>query len=177
MVTHPAPGDTWTTYAARTAFNGKSAIQVREATAAQHAEWKRSREQAITDGEIDLDASNNPDEWNVYLTGVSERTKFGAKTNIRLKKSRCSNFNVYGAPPNSKQAAYTSRQHLSISSSRPPRTHACRRFRQAQSSPATWYRPTRHLRTDTGLLAPDGPRTAWDATLAASGICSPWIGK
>jgi hypothetical protein len=43
-------------YAARTAFNGKSAIQVREATAAQHAEWKRSRDQAISDGEIDLDA-------------------------------------------------------------------------------------------------------------------------
>jgi hypothetical protein len=49
----------------------KSAIQLREATAAQHVEWKRSRDQAISDGEIDLDAGNNPDEWNVYLTGSS----------------------------------------------------------------------------------------------------------
>ena len=48
-------------------WDGKSPIQVREATAAQHAEWKRSRDQAISDGEIDLDARNNPDEWNVYL--------------------------------------------------------------------------------------------------------------
>lgn len=54
-----------------TAFDGKSAIQVREATAAQHAQWKRSRDQAISHGEIDLDAGNNPDEWNVYLLGTS----------------------------------------------------------------------------------------------------------
>ncbi len=52
-------------------WDGKSVIQVREATAAQHAEWKRSRDQAISDGEIDLDAGNNPDEWNVYLLGTS----------------------------------------------------------------------------------------------------------
>jgi hypothetical protein len=57
----------------------KSAIQVREATGAQHAEWKRSRDQAISDGEIDLDAGNNPDEWNVYLMGAS-------KNNVRRKK-------------------------------------------------------------------------------------------
>ena len=44
-------------------WDGKSAIQVREATAAQHAEWKQSRDQAIRDGEIDLDAGNNPDDW------------------------------------------------------------------------------------------------------------------
>ncbi len=55
-------------------WDGKSAIEVREATAAQHAEWKRSRDQAISDGEIDLDARNNPDEWNVYLMGT-HRTK------------------------------------------------------------------------------------------------------
>jgi hypothetical protein len=51
-------------------WDGKSAIQVREATAAEHAEWKRSRDQAISDGEIDLDARNDPDEWSVYLMGA-----------------------------------------------------------------------------------------------------------
>ena len=50
-------------------WDGKSPIQVREATAAP-AEWKRSRDQAISDGEIDLDARNNPDEWNVYLMHI-----------------------------------------------------------------------------------------------------------
>ena len=48
-------------------WDGKSAIAVREATAEQHAEWEQSRDQAIADGEIDLDAGNDPDEWNVYL--------------------------------------------------------------------------------------------------------------
>ena len=52
-------------------WDGKSAIEPREATAAQHAEWEQSRDQAITDGEIDLDAGNDPDEWNVYLTSAS----------------------------------------------------------------------------------------------------------
>jgi hypothetical protein len=42
-------------------WDGKSANEVREATAAQNAEWKRSRDQAIRDREIDLDARNNPD--------------------------------------------------------------------------------------------------------------------
>ena len=51
-------------------WDGKSTIQVQEATAAQHAEWKKSRDQAISDGEIDLDARNDPDEWNVYLMGA-----------------------------------------------------------------------------------------------------------
>jgi hypothetical protein len=51
-------------------WDGKSAIQVREATAAEHAEWKRSRDQAISDGEIDLDARDDPDNWNVYLMGA-----------------------------------------------------------------------------------------------------------
>jgi hypothetical protein len=32
-------------------WDGKSAIRVREATAAQHAEWEQSRNQAISDGE------------------------------------------------------------------------------------------------------------------------------
>ena len=60
-------------------WDGKSAIQVREATAEQHAQWKRSRDQAIRDGEIDLDAGNNPDEWNVYLMGVSRTNKVRRK--------------------------------------------------------------------------------------------------
>jgi len=51
-------------------WDGKSAIEAREATAAQHAEWKQSRDQAISDGEIDLDAGNNTDEWNVYLMRI-----------------------------------------------------------------------------------------------------------
>jgi hypothetical protein len=32
-------------------WDGKSAIQVQEATAAQHAEWKQSRDLAIRDGD------------------------------------------------------------------------------------------------------------------------------
>jgi hypothetical protein len=52
-------------------WEGKSAIEPREATAAQHAEWEQARDRAITDGEIDLDAGNDPDEWNVYLTSAS----------------------------------------------------------------------------------------------------------
>ena len=60
-------------------WDGKSAIQVREATTAQHAEWKQSRDLAISDGEIDLDAGNNPDEWNVYLTGAPQTNKVWRK--------------------------------------------------------------------------------------------------
>ncbi len=60
-------------------WDGKSAIQVREATVAQDAEWKRSRDQAIIDGEIDLDVGNNPDEWNVYLMGASRTNKVRRK--------------------------------------------------------------------------------------------------
>ncbi len=51
-------------------WDGKSAIQMREATAAQHAEWEQSRDQAISDEEIDLDAGEDPDDWSVYLTGI-----------------------------------------------------------------------------------------------------------
>jgi hypothetical protein len=60
-------------------WDGESTIQVRGATAAQHAEWKRSRDQAISDGEINLDAGNNPDEWNVYLMGASRTNKVRRK--------------------------------------------------------------------------------------------------
>jgi hypothetical protein len=51
-------------------WDGKSTLQVREATAAQHAEWEQSRDQAISDEEIDLDAGEDPDDWSVYLTGI-----------------------------------------------------------------------------------------------------------
>jgi hypothetical protein len=43
---------------------------VREATPSQHSEWEQSRDQAISDGEIDLDAGNDPDEWNVGLVDI-----------------------------------------------------------------------------------------------------------
>jgi hypothetical protein len=55
-------------------WDGKSAVHVREATRAQNAEWEQSRDQAISDGEIDLDAGDDPNEWNVYLSGTL-RTK------------------------------------------------------------------------------------------------------
>jgi hypothetical protein len=58
-------------------WDGKSAIRVREATAAQHAEWEQSRDQAISDEEIDLDAGDDPDEWSVYLTRVPRRSNLG----------------------------------------------------------------------------------------------------
>ncbi len=51
-------------------WDGKSTIEAREATVEQQAEWEQSRHQAISDGEIDLDAGEDPDEWTVYLTGA-----------------------------------------------------------------------------------------------------------
>jgi hypothetical protein len=48
-------------------WDGKSRIGLREATAAEHAEWESSRDQAIEDGEIDLDAGQDPDDWKIYL--------------------------------------------------------------------------------------------------------------
>jgi hypothetical protein len=56
-------------------WDGKSAIEVREATAAQHAEWEQSRDQAIRDDEIDLDAGTDSDEWSVYLMSAPHREK------------------------------------------------------------------------------------------------------
>ena len=53
-------------------WDGKSTIRLREATAAQHAEWEQSRDQAIADEEIDLDAGDDPDEWSVYLTSIPQ---------------------------------------------------------------------------------------------------------
>jgi len=63
-------------------WDGKSAIERREATAAQHAEWEQSRDQAIRDDEIDLDAGNDPDEWTVYLMSVPHKKK-GRRTKQR----------------------------------------------------------------------------------------------
>jgi hypothetical protein len=51
-------------------WDGKSAIRVKEATTAQHFDWEQARDQAIEDGEIDLDAGDSPDEWNVYLSDI-----------------------------------------------------------------------------------------------------------
>ena len=53
-------------------WDGKSAIQAQEATATQHAEWEQSRDQAISDDEIDLDAGDDPDDWSVYLTSIPQ---------------------------------------------------------------------------------------------------------
>jgi hypothetical protein len=55
-------------------------IEAREATAAQQKEWEQSRDQAIRDGEIDLDAGNDPDEWNVYLTSAPLTNKIRRKS-------------------------------------------------------------------------------------------------
>jgi len=46
-------------------WDGKATIRVRPATAAEDAEWSQSRDQAISDGEIDLDAGENPEEWTI----------------------------------------------------------------------------------------------------------------
>ena len=56
-------------------WDGKSAIQTRQATAAEHAEWEQSRDQAISDEEINLDTGDDPDEWSVYLTSVPQKKK------------------------------------------------------------------------------------------------------
>jgi hypothetical protein len=45
---------------------------LRDATAAQHAEWEQARDQAISDEEIDLDAGDDPDEWNVFLASIPQ---------------------------------------------------------------------------------------------------------
>jgi hypothetical protein len=51
-------------------WDGRSDIEVREAAPSQHTQWEQSRDQAISDGEIDLDAGNDPDEWNVCLIDI-----------------------------------------------------------------------------------------------------------
>jgi hypothetical protein len=51
-------------------WNGKSPIAVREATPAEHAEWEESRDDAIEDGEIDLNAGHDPDDWDIYFIEI-----------------------------------------------------------------------------------------------------------
>jgi hypothetical protein len=72
-------------------WDGKSAIRVREATAAQHAEWEQSRNQAISDEEIDLDAGDDPDEWSVYLARIPQKN-FGVWWLVRSIGSSVSMF-------------------------------------------------------------------------------------
>ena len=48
-------------------WDGKSAISLREATAAERAEWQRSRDDAIRDGDIDLNAGHDPNDWEIYF--------------------------------------------------------------------------------------------------------------
>jgi hypothetical protein len=62
-------------------WDGKSPLQTLEATPAQHAEWEQTRDQAISEGEIDLDAGDNPDEWNVYLVSIQSKKKNGQRIN------------------------------------------------------------------------------------------------
>jgi hypothetical protein len=56
-------------------WDGKAPIDTREATTAEHAEWEQSRDQAISDGEIDINSGDDPDEWNVYLIHVPGLSK------------------------------------------------------------------------------------------------------
>ena len=56
-------------------WDGKADIQVLRASAAHDAEWQQSRDQAIRDGEIDLNAGHDPDDWEVYFLGVPGTTK------------------------------------------------------------------------------------------------------
>ena len=51
-------------------WDGRSAVHMLEATVAQNAEWQQSRDQAIGDEEIDLDAGDDPNDWNVYLSRI-----------------------------------------------------------------------------------------------------------
>jgi len=62
-------------YTAPRAGDGKADIQVQLASAVHDAEWKQSRDQAIGDGEIDLNAGHDPDDWEVYFLEVRGTTK------------------------------------------------------------------------------------------------------
>jgi hypothetical protein len=56
-------------------WDGKADIEVLLASAAHDAEWQRSRDQAIREGEIDLNAGHDPDDWEVYFLQVRGTTK------------------------------------------------------------------------------------------------------
>jgi aromatic ring-opening dioxygenase catalytic subunit (LigB family) len=52
---------------------GEPLLQVRPTMIlVQHAEWEQSRDQAVSDEEIDLNAGDDPDEWSVYLTSIPQ---------------------------------------------------------------------------------------------------------
>jgi hypothetical protein len=48
---------------------------VQLASAAHDVEWQQSRDQAIRDGEIDHNAGQDPDDWEVYFLEVRGTTK------------------------------------------------------------------------------------------------------
>jgi len=54
----------------RPLWDGRSPIGVREASTAEHAEWETSRDDAIRDGEIDLDTGHDPDDWEIYFIEI-----------------------------------------------------------------------------------------------------------
>jgi hypothetical protein len=56
-------------------WDGRADIQVQLASAAHDVEWQQSRDQAIRDGEIDLNAGHDPDDWEVYFLEVRGTTK------------------------------------------------------------------------------------------------------
>ena len=56
-------------------WDGKADIQVQLASAVHDAEWKQSRDQAIRDGEIDLNAGHSPDDWEVYFLELHQTKK------------------------------------------------------------------------------------------------------
>ena len=58
-------------------WDGKADIQVQLASAAHDVEWQQSRDQAIRDGEIDLNSGHDPDDWEVYFLEVRGTTKGG----------------------------------------------------------------------------------------------------
>src|ERR1700730_12416658 len=56
-------------------WDGNADIQVQLASAAHDVEWQQSRDQAIRDGEIDLNAGHDPDDWEVYFLQGRGTTK------------------------------------------------------------------------------------------------------
>jgi hypothetical protein len=56
-------------------WDGTSDIQVLRASADHHAEWEQSRDQAVTNGDIDLNAGDSPDDWEVYFLEIPGTNK------------------------------------------------------------------------------------------------------
>ncbi|HEY7301984.1 MAG TPA: hypothetical protein VH684_29175 [Xanthobacteraceae bacterium] len=59
-----------TTEEGKPLWDGRSAIGLREASRAEHDEWEKSRDEAIRDGEIDLDAGHDPNDWDIYFIEI-----------------------------------------------------------------------------------------------------------